>query len=154
MKLKRFARLLEDRLLPRQWVLWRRLRRTNRFYRGKMAELESSRTATSRDLDSHHAEWRAEAEIFEEEIRSFETWRLLRKASRLNIPTPRVGDENWEQGGSGEWSLTSTGYSRVRGAIREERRARREMWLAWLPLITAISGLIGMLTGLAAILRK
>lgn len=56
--------------------------------------------------------------------------------------------------GWGYWHLTPVGYAKVCAAIREEQRARREARLAWLPLITAISALIGMLTGLMAVLKK
>lgn len=161
MKRGRFARFVEKRLLPRMWVLWRESRRVDRLYRQEMKALEAKK-APWEERESLRSQWAADAFEIQEEIRSHETWQLLRVASRLHVPVPKrpygreddPGDENWEQESPGTWYLTPAGYSKVRNAIREERRARREAFLAWLPLIAAISGLIGILAGLAAVLQR
>ena len=51
--------------------------------------------------------------------------------------------------------LTTAGVARVRKAIREERNARRERFLAWAPvligLVTAITGLLAVIVARIAL---
>jgi hypothetical protein len=93
-----------------------------------------------------------------EESAHLYTRTLLEEADALRVPTPNLSDSGgqetgfWEQGRhSGEQYLTTKGIAVLRSAIRAERRARwedRGHMLAW---ITAITGLIGTLTGLVAV---
>ena len=50
--------------------------------------------------------------------------------------------------------LSLVGEQKVRAAIREEEKYRTERWVQRIPFITALSGLIGMITGLVALLAK
>lgn len=75
------------------------------------------------------------------------TRRLLSIAYSLMLPVPQ--GENWEKCPiTGYRILTDEGIHVLRSAIREEKKARREAALSWLAPVT---GFIGALTGLAAV---
>ncbi len=75
--------------------------------------------------------------------------RLLRKAERLRVD---VGPENnvekkWSPyiGDTGGHYLAAMGFSKVRAAIRDERKARNASWAelrAWLTLLFALLGAV------------
>ena len=50
--------------------------------------------------------------------------------------------------------LSLVGEQKVRAAIREEERYRSERWTCRIPYLTALSGLVGTVTGLIALLAK
>jgi len=92
-----------------------------------------------------------------EEIEEIRTGRFLAKVRRYGIPYLSWCDdkkeEYWEEGRYRTHFLTVNGYHKLRAEIREEQKARREAVLGWLPLITAVAGLLGIITGLLAILK-
>jgi hypothetical protein len=60
----------------------------------------------------------------------------------------------WEHDvpGLGRPYLNRAGLKQLRSDIRAEKKARAERLLMWVPALTAMVGIIGALTGLAAIL--
>jgi hypothetical protein len=87
--------------------------------------------------------------------------RLLRVARDLDIEVPHYRDETmWanDTGESGFMWFTSKGRAHVRKLIDEEKARRFEvktLWVTkfWTPLLAAGVGIIGALTGLAAVLQ-
>lgn len=91
------------------------------------------------------------------------TQKLVNKANRLRVPTPSfyhqvdnkmIETGLWERGYDGRCHLTQNGITKLRDDIRSEiswRQGCREHWLKWIP---ALTGLIGTIIGLLAILRK
>lgn len=84
--------------------------------------------------------------------------RLLAKARQLRVPIPALPTRDhpngfWEESTLlGGHFLTPLGVKSVREAIRDEERwliDRRAQWIVW---CTAITGVIGALTGLLAII--
>ncbi|WP_155984978.1 MULTISPECIES: hypothetical protein [unclassified Thioalkalivibrio] len=103
--------------------------------------------------------WRFEYQLLEEDEASFHSQQLLRRARVLRIPPPPIfeGDvlsEDYERSGldGRRYYLSLLGEQKVRSAIREEEKYRSERWARRIPYITAISGLVGMFTGLVAVL--
>ena len=92
----------------------------------------------------------------EEKIEVLRTERLRRLADKYATPFPRFSprDGNWEHGRTGRWYLTRPCYASIWLQIQEAQKRRREAWLSWLPLVTAITGLLGAATGLVALLTK
>lgn len=90
---------------------------------------------------------------YQEDISSLVTQALLRKARKLMLPTPELGDENmWKRCQYFNRSiLTEKGIAELRGTIRREQKETREIYLPW---ITALAGLVGIITGLVAIILK
>jgi hypothetical protein len=90
--------------------------------------------------------------------------RLIKKAQHLRVPVPprpkwndEHGDleatDDWEVGNWGMW-LTVSGITKVREEIRKEQKWRREGRANWAVLLSAIGGVIGVITGLVAVLTK
>ena len=95
--------------------------------------------------------------MLEEELEAIATNKLRKQAYRLKIPFPsppygsdEFETEDWERGHNlGEWSLKPSGYVKVRAVIRSEQKERRETLLA---CVIPMTGLIGAITGLIAVL--
>jgi len=99
-------------------------------------------------------------QIAEYEIESLVTWELVRRAELLFIPVPASTDnEYWKDAyAPNQRHLTALGVSKVRDAIREEERKRREARLSFLDiaakLVVMLTGLVGATIGLVSILKK
>lgn len=92
-----------------------------------------------------------------DEIEDIRSRMFLKKARKLGIPYPKYYDkaceEFWTQSGFGFHYLTDKGYHEIRKAMREEKKARREAVLCWAPLITVLTGLLGVIATVLSILR-
>jgi hypothetical protein len=99
------------------------------------------------------AEFFAVYDEYKEDIGTLVTQRLLRKARKLMLPIPELGDENlWERCQfSNRSNLTEKGIAELRATIRREQKETREMYLPW---VAAFTGLVGAITGLLAIILK
>ncbi|RBP80633.1 hypothetical protein EBI01_19415 [Marinomonas rhizomae] len=104
---------------------------------------------------------RWEVALIEEEIDHHQTQQILRKARKLKVPVSHrttsdpEGDEFWTQGHqTGNWYLTTKGYSNLRLAIRNELKERHEMKAHWVVWLSALTGLVGTCTGLLAVFNK
>ena len=60
------------------------------------------------------------------------------------------GKDKWVEGTAVRRYLNEHGMSEVRAAIRAERKARAELIVMWVPMISGVAGLIGTFTGLVA----
>lgn len=104
---------------------------------------------------------RFEMELQQELEDSYLTSELLRQARRLRVPIPYIrssdGTESdlWYEGRqTGGWYLTSTGVRSLRQEIRQELKDRHESNSRFLVWITALTGIIGSITGLVAVLLR
>jgi hypothetical protein len=86
------------------------------------------------------------------------TKRLLRTARRLRVRIPDKYDDKgeltdyWERAWDGPLYLSESGDAQLRSAIRVERKERHEARAHWINWIAAITGLVGAVTGLLAII--
>jgi hypothetical protein len=141
--------------MPDEWRLEWHLKRAYRMYSRDLRR--ARRKGVSREeREEIEMGWQVETEEMGEELASLRTSRLLRTARRLHVPYPPPwprDNEFWQRGHmTGSWYLTTAGINKVRAEIRGEQKARQELrghWIAW---VAAISGLVGMLTGLFAVL--
>ena len=86
-----------------------------------------------------------------EEIDALKTRRFCQIANRLMVPLPdREDNQFWqdEHYGFGR-ALTPKGFWELKKLIRQEKRERREGLVVWL---AALTGIIGAITGLVAVL--
>ncbi|HEY7237668.1 MAG TPA: hypothetical protein VH600_00735, partial [Burkholderiales bacterium] len=77
-------------------------------------------------------------------------------ANRLRIRVPPFQESGgaWmESAISHGWTLTPEALQVLRDEIRAERKARRDQWLAWMPLLALAVGLISALTALLVVWR-
>lgn len=105
--------------------------------------------------------WQFEYQLLEEDEASFHSRQLLRRARKLRIPTSTVFEgsvlsADYQRSGLDDhrYYLSLAGEQKIRSAIREEEKYRSERWTRRIPYITALSGLIGTITGLVALLVK
>lgn len=105
--------------------------------------------------------WQFEYQMLEEDEASFHSRELLGRARRLRIPTPPLMDDNtisadYQRSGldGRRYFLSLVGEQKVRAAIRDEERYRSERWVRRIPYLTALTGLVGTVTGLIALLAK
>lgn len=108
-----------------------------------------------------NGDWQFEYELLEEDEASFHSRQLLGRARRLRIQTPPIMDgavisADYQPSGldGHRYFLSLSGEQKVRAAIREEEKYRSERWARRIPYLTALSGLIGTITGLVALLAK
>lgn len=106
-------------------------------------------------------DWQFEYQLLEEDEASFHSRQLLGRARRLRIPTPPLMDgtavsADYQPSGldGHRYFLSLSGEQKVRAAIRDEEKYRSERWARRIPYLTALSGLIGTITGLVALLVK
>lgn len=105
--------------------------------------------------------WQFEYQQLDEDEASFHSRQLLGRARELRIPTPQVFvgsalSPDYQRSGldGHRYYLSLTGEQKVRSAIREEEKYRAERWARRIPYMTALSGLIGTITGLVALLAN
>jgi hypothetical protein len=105
------------------------------------------------ELEHLYAEESSMLEPVLAEIDTLKTQRFCRTANRLMVPSPDWQDkELWEELRYGRGKvLTCKGIWELKKLIRQERRERREAFLVWL---AALTGIVGALTGLAAVLIR
>lgn len=144
---RKLIRRLPDRL---RW--WWDERRINRAYHAALAQAQ-----TADERERVHGEFSSEFFEVEYEKRKFYDGKLLSQARRHYVPTPprREDDGMWEQYGPGMWYLTEKGTHELVRGIMEYQKARRDLILGWVtPLITILTGLVGAITGLVALLNN
>lgn len=147
--------------MPKTRRLRWQLARINRAYERDKENAKKARASRDQLEEIQHG-WQSETDEIREELDALRTRRLLLKAYRLDVPvlhrpwhTEEHRNENWEQGHmTGFWHLTVVGFNKVRADIRAEILARHETRARWILWVTALTGLVGALTGLFAVLAR
>jgi hypothetical protein len=147
-----------SKLLPKTWDLPRSRSAIRRGYESQLvtARRAHDRKAVSELEDAKRWELQLIDELEDEHLTSD-----LKQARRLRVPVAHLRNvddscsEHWYQGSqTGGWYLNALGAQSLRREIREERKQRHEARALLLPWITAITGAIGTLTGLVAVLAN
>jgi len=137
----------------------RRLEKESREVWKKFKEFKQSEEFKKLTKEERHNETGfrlIDIELTDDEIRVIETRELIRKASKLGIPIPPIhannpGDSDWRESNTGDHFLTEKGFHELRREIRDEQKARADLRLAYVPLITALAGLGGVSIGILSI---
>ena len=139
--------------LKYRWNLLRlqtKQKKDQRFYKGLIKE--SVQEEQDKDqIEAFHAEASGSYWDTQEELRTLTQRYLLATATKLMVPIPdmkKEGVEFWEQR-DGCYTLTDQGIAHLKTAIRVERKQRTEVYMPW---VFALTGLIGAMTGLLAII--
>jgi hypothetical protein len=152
--------------LRTRWANWKLKRERRKL--GKESDSvakEAKQKKNDQILDEWYSIHGFEFDIIDAQIKENISRDVLDQAEGLYLPTPNVGDRGkWipddDLGNTGQhWSvLTPEALTELNGAIRQERKARRETLESWAKIIGAIvaslTGVIGALIGLIAILNK
>jgi len=86
-----------------------------------------------------------ESSEYEDEAEEIRSNRLVRRAQRLSLPIPPKHEDSdhwWESQYYGTWALTTYGTTELRKAIRQEKKERREVWMAWGGMLVSILSLV------------
>ncbi|CAN5363106.1 hypothetical protein BH20ACI1_BH20ACI1_01540 [soil metagenome] len=107
--------------------------------------------------------WALNAKVFEchQKLDAIDTDRLLKKAQQLGIEIS-PDKKNWwwddfDDAGADNFRhyLTDIGKAGISKLIKEEKRENIEWWVKmFVAIITALTGLIGSIIGVVAVLRK
>jgi hypothetical protein len=118
---------------------------------------------TGTDLENFNDQLAHERQEWEYWILEMEDSKLVARANKMDvhlddIPLPAEENSHYEFSPMANEILHTESRKAVRKAMRERapnyRREKREVWLLWITLISAIGGLFGGATGLIAVLRK
>ena len=129
----------------------------DRAYAKDIAEARKAKdSAKVESLENDH---RFAIDLHEEEEEAYFTKKLFQRARRLRVPIPhRYNDDksesdHWYEGQyTGCWYLTTKGVAALREEIRRELKGRHEARSQWVVWLSALTGLIGAVTGLVALL--
>jgi len=145
-------------------ILWLefRLDRLRRHYRRLYAERKATGVEDKGDDYGLQPDWYYGEGLLEEEIDHLFASSLEGEARRLRVPVPpkpagNGNDNEWWSPPEfipGNWCLTEEGTLRLRTAIRAERKERRDAILAWAPIVSATTGLVGVVTALVLALAR
>jgi hypothetical protein len=141
-----------------RWKLKWRLAEIQKTTARKQKELEARKADKIEYQELEWDEYGAVKDV-EQHFDYLEGTRLLGVARDLDIEVPHYTDNTmWvnDTGESGFMWFTSKGRAHVRKLIDEEKARRFEvktLWVTkfWIPLLAALIGIIGALTGLVAI---
>lgn len=132
--------------------LKRSYRRTEKWFEAaiRKANKENKKREERRDLEqeSYH-----ELGIIDDEIKMLVSRRLISVANRYFLPTPDFLGDHWEECDFGRY-LTNEAMKELRAEIRKERAEKRQDWQGALFWISGLTGIIGAITGLVAVLKK
>jgi hypothetical protein len=129
-------------------------RKTRQEYARKAEEYRSDKTKTSEDMQALSADEYFESKMIDEAVDLFLSDRLLDQATDYDVEIPHAEDF---------WAYTDDGTRRylkakARADLRElihQAKARSfEEWARWIPVVMALAGLIGVITGLVAVFKK
>ena len=120
-------------------------------------KVQNEKGVSPSGLDTIRNHWHYESTLIDEERRQLITDKYFRKANRLFVPTPPFTPEDdnkiWKHS-NGFLYLTDEGLATVREEIEKEQKRRREARAHWIQWLLALTGLIGTIIGLFAVLNK
>jgi hypothetical protein len=141
------------------WKLNRQLRAHHRSYKKHRNKLLEEK-ARSDEVDTLDAEEYFTGRDIEREIDAVVGSRLIHETRSVDVEIPPLSDKDmwfFADDGRRVW-FTPKGRAHVRKLIDEEKGRRFEATTRsvklWLPIISALAGLLGVITGLVAVLRK
>lgn len=125
------------------------LEQSNRRYARLVAE--AKKRGDSNEVESIEAEWSADVDGDRSDYDLAQTHYWMRRAARYHVPTPEYNDTRyWNQSSyDGRYHLTVAGIDDVEKRIDEKRARNASIFSA---RVTPTIGIIGAVTGLAAVL--
>jgi hypothetical protein len=148
------VRLWLRRYTQTWFPVWTLKRRLARFWRQYESEYEEAKKQRNRDK---MAEIQFFASEYSDELGELESKKLLRRAARLFVSLNDLLEDpdSWYTGTYGNRYIVGRVEYDVRRRVTAAERENREHWARIAgPLIAAITGLIGVVTGLVAVLSR
>jgi len=148
---------IEKRYLPKRFFR----RRKNKIEKSYQSEIEKAkREGDKKKVEELKSNLNYDLWVIEEEQEINFTKRLKEKATRLRVAHPAFFDEKGElsdyymKADFGGVYFTSKGVKKIRDAIRDEERWIMEKRAHFIRWIASLTGLIGALTGLFAVILR
>jgi hypothetical protein len=91
---------------------------------------------------------------FEGAIDQLQSQYVIHQIRKYHLPYPETADWEEEEGPFYYRRLKRVAIVRLRGAIRFEQKERWERSARWLPVLTALTGVLGAVIGIVAIIKK
>ena len=127
-----------------------KVRALEKFY-WRLAKNAEKEGKSRNEIDNIYGQMREERYPYELDLNLLKSKTLMKKASKYNLPLPNKDEkELWEKTFNYSY-LTDKGRFIVNKAIRKESKERRD---AVIQFITVVTGLIGVLIGLIAVLKN
>jgi hypothetical protein len=144
--------------MPMLWTVKRRFMRARRILLEASRKLDGSKIEDQKEMQRLIIEYARAKKNFEQEL----SFSLMAQTDELDLELPPQSDTKiWmtdDVNGEQVVLFTSHGRSVIRKAVDAELARRFEvktLWVTkfWLPLLAALVGIIGALTGLFAVLQ-
>jgi hypothetical protein len=155
LKIKKKIKALFLKLSPNCYLNYRE----NKIYKKYDEKLKKAETNNNQDRVNELNAWlKYEMDTLIEERETICTKKLMNKATKLKVKIPKKYNasnnltDDWEQGPFGSCFLSKKGIKKLRQEIREEEKWRIEKRTHKIKWITALTGIIGALTGLFAVI--
>jgi hypothetical protein len=148
-------------LISHRWNLWR-LQQKRQAIRKQFAEKAKALREKGSTNPYAAAELQAdeyfESEMMEEWINAFRSSYLVDQAIECDVEIPPVSDEFWQFTDDHQnWYLNRKGRDLLQKLVSEKKDRNSEDWARFsrifVPIITAVAGLIGVIIGLIAVLH-
>jgi hypothetical protein len=113
--------------------------------------------ADDEDIKQLNYEERYNVGIVDEQIYQVHSERITARAERLfiSIPDHQQSRDHWEVARlTGRWRLRREALQNLLAAIREVQKERQQARQAKLIWVTAVTGMLGVLTGLVSVLNR
>lgn len=123
---------------------------TYRHLQGNARKEKKSRD----DIEGLIHEEMFEVNMIDDAIQELESCYLIESARQLILPVPefKKDSDTWEESNlTGQFSLSKKAMMELRTIVRKEQKGRREGMMLWL---TALTGIIGALSGLIAVWKS
>ncbi len=150
-----------------RWKNWKlRRERSQLDKESKQVQAEAREKKDNVIYDEWFSNYGWKFEAIDAWIKENDSRDLLDQAEQMYLPTPGLNDrDKWVPEGEFPpgiqqyWSvLTPEAMTELNAAIRQEKRARREVWESWAKIIgtivASVTGIIGTIIGLVAISKK
>ena len=118
----------------------------------KLYDQAKQQKKSDAELDATVLNERSKKDYVDDLIWRLQMQYLSQQAEKYLLPRPKFNQDSgeWiESDVTGHWRLSQNALVKLRTAIRKEQKERREHWKTWIPLLT---GLVGALIGLVALL--
>ncbi|PQA84060.1 hypothetical protein C5F52_06350 [Limnohabitans sp. TS-CS-82] len=144
---------------PRNFKLFLQRKKIDQIYSKEISM--ARKTGDHEKMRSLEQDYFFDIALHEEEEDAFLTNKYLSKARQLHLSVPHRNEDDgktskyWYEGRyTGCFYLTPLGFASLRENIRQELKARHDARAHWAVWLSALTGVIGAITGLASVLSK
>ncbi len=144
----------------RPWLKIRKLQSARwkiaRQYGGIIAGAKKA-NAPQDEIEAIQADSSRESQAIDDEILQLNNLYLTLRAERRLVPLPEWTTDSLDYERSAitnKIRLARAAQATLKKAIRQEQREAAEQWLMWIPVVSSMTGLLGVVVAVLAIMYK